>query len=305
VLVVRDDGSSDATIEILQRFAERAPFPVAVMDSADHLGTAGCVEQLLAACEGDIFVLCDQDDAWRSDKLMEIERAFSVETPPSLVFSDGRLIDHCGAPLRGTLWSRFGTVLPRGPADVDILIRALHAPSVPGCTMAFDDDVRTVALPFPDVLRDGNIDVKHDGWILALASTRRGGVKAVAGALVDYRLHPSQQIGLGGRGAGRHVRRIRTSSIQLGAELERRQIAAELVEERLADSSHGSAAMFRQELGKLMAHIDRRLTLPPGFASRIGVLRREFKDNGYAQYSSGMTSLLRDAVRPAPPRRRP
>jgi hypothetical protein len=306
LLLVRDDGSSDSTIEILERFVELAPFPVAVMDRSDHLGTVGCFERVLAAVQGDVFVLCDQDDTWRSDKLAEIERAFTVDEPPCLVFSDGRLIDHVGAPLRGTLWSRFGTVLPRGPADLNLLVRALHAPSVPGCTMAFDDGLRTMALPFPDALRRGEVDMKHDGWMLALASARPGGVQAVAAALIAYRVHPSQQIGLRDRGARRsvrHMRRVATSTIQLGAELDRRRLAAQLVAERLADSGDGSAARFQRELGRLMTHLDRRSTLPSELAARIRVLRREFKDGGYSRYSSGLTSLLRDAARPVRPRR--
>ena len=71
-LVVGDDGSTDGTLEILERFAKRAPFPVRVRRNIENLGYGKNFISTAMHCSGDWIAFCDQDDRWLPQKLERI-----------------------------------------------------------------------------------------------------------------------------------------------------------------------------------------------------------------------------------------
>ncbi len=71
-LVVCDDGSADATLEILHRFAHSAPFPVRIVCNDERLGYGDNFLKAASLCEGDWIAFSDQDDVWLPDKLRQI-----------------------------------------------------------------------------------------------------------------------------------------------------------------------------------------------------------------------------------------
>lgn len=68
-LVVGDDCSSDATLEILEAFAATAPFPVSIQRNATRLDFAENFLRTAMRCTGDYIAFCDQDDVWAPEKL--------------------------------------------------------------------------------------------------------------------------------------------------------------------------------------------------------------------------------------------
>jgi glycosyltransferase involved in cell wall biosynthesis len=76
-LVVTDDGSTDETIDILQKFAEESRFEVKIYSNLRRLGYAGNFNRALQLCQGDLVFLSDQDDAWFRDKIeLMVKRAW-------------------------------------------------------------------------------------------------------------------------------------------------------------------------------------------------------------------------------------
>ena len=73
-LVVCDDASSDDTIEIARRFAERAPFPVRIETTEIRLGITANFERAVSLCAADVILLADQDDVWLPEKIALLER---------------------------------------------------------------------------------------------------------------------------------------------------------------------------------------------------------------------------------------
>lgn len=73
-VLIRDDGSSDKTVEILKEYEDNYGFQVY---SGSNLGVNGSYQWLLdhADLSCDYFALSDQDDIWMPDK---IERAFAA-----------------------------------------------------------------------------------------------------------------------------------------------------------------------------------------------------------------------------------
>src|SRR5690349_14667038 len=76
-LVIGDDGSSDATIALIQEYARDAAIPVRLV-GAEHVGLRLNVERAIAACSGDVIALADQDDVWMPGKVAAIRDAFDA-----------------------------------------------------------------------------------------------------------------------------------------------------------------------------------------------------------------------------------
>jgi glycosyltransferase involved in cell wall biosynthesis len=92
LLVVSDDGSTDATVDIVERFKERCLFPVIILRSAKPAGVIDNFMRAFEHCQADYIAYCDQDDIWHPDKLRAC-MAVASKTGPALVFHRSELVD--------------------------------------------------------------------------------------------------------------------------------------------------------------------------------------------------------------------
>lgn len=91
---VRDDGSSDNTLEVLEAYEKRG---IITLLRGKNLGVVGSFCEAIAAVPQDVdyMALCDQDDVWHADKL---SRALKVLAPydasvPALYWSEYTFCD--------------------------------------------------------------------------------------------------------------------------------------------------------------------------------------------------------------------
>jgi glycosyltransferase involved in cell wall biosynthesis len=96
----RDDGSSDATLGILARYAVHWPHLAAPI-TGPNLGPARSFLALLAAAPDgfDAYAFCDQDDVWLADKLARAARALARADGPALYCSNVLCVDAALRPL--------------------------------------------------------------------------------------------------------------------------------------------------------------------------------------------------------------
>src|SRR6476619_5383592 len=100
-LIVRDDGSTDRSVAIVNAFAERHRERVQVLfDNRGRLGSCGNFAALLEASDAPYFMFCDQDDWWLPHKIADLLSTLravaarrGAETP-LLVHSDLILVDN-------------------------------------------------------------------------------------------------------------------------------------------------------------------------------------------------------------------
>ena len=113
-LHVGDEGSTDGTLDILQQFKAKAPFPVHVLINDTQLGFADNFLSTAARCRGDWIVFCDQDDVWLNNRLILLSHAICFQAQPDtvLVVQTAEVVDGDLVPL--------GTRLPQ--ANVDHLV---------------------------------------------------------------------------------------------------------------------------------------------------------------------------------------
>ena len=189
-LVVCDDGSTDNTIELLRSFADGVHFPVSIVRNAAQLGSTRNFDQAIRLCHGEYIALSDQDDRWHPEKLARLGAMMDERPNLKVVFSDARLIDAESRPTGKKLWkafrflSRHQAIFRADPGRV-----LLERPVVTGATMMFRRSLLQHFSYIPDIW-------VHDGWITWM-SALWGETDFVDECLTDYRIHASQQLGVG------------------------------------------------------------------------------------------------------------
>jgi len=103
-LIVCDDGSTDGTIELINRFKNEVPFPVTLITNSQNIGSTKNFEQAISLCQGDLIALSDQDDEWPANKLADFASLFETIPHALAAFSNADLIDSDSAPLGRSLW---------------------------------------------------------------------------------------------------------------------------------------------------------------------------------------------------------
>lgn len=290
-LVICDDGSTDATCEIIDRFAASSPFPVRFHANPLKLGSTKNFEQAIAFCQGDYVALCDQDDVWLPNRLEVIETEFDRAPNVGLVFSDGEVIDETGRAVGYTLWEKL-PLLPaerrrlQGRKAIDDL---LAGSTVTGATMVFRARFKDLILPIPD-----DLPIIHDAWIaLLLAAVSE--VVPLASPLIKYRQHGEQQVGSKARqGAPRNIRVAmrRSNSYQDIIEIGTR------AQQRLAEHGdvYNSADAFSR-LESRLDHLRTRGRLPEEALPRVVSVMKELMSGRYHSYSRGLLSAAKDLLR--------
>lgn len=193
-LLIRDDGSTDGTLQILDEYKSLYPHIITIYKGI-NIGCARSFRYLMEQAytftllSPDFYAFCDQDDIWIEDKLKRATEALSAYDPtsPNLFFSNFKEIDEYG---NGLFTEDKAFNLSFGEA-------LIMNPSV-GCTQVFNKVCLEKSLTsHPNRL------ILHDWWIYSLCLALSGNVVYDHNALVLYRQHASNVLG------ARHISRFR------------------------------------------------------------------------------------------------
>ncbi|MCQ2346765.1 MAG: glycosyltransferase [Paludibacteraceae bacterium] len=190
-LTVRDDGSTDNTMAILQDYAKR--YPSIHIDSSEtaHLGCLRSFEYLLKKSNGDYVMLADQDDVWLKDKItrtlqtmLHAEAQFGTSAP-LLVYTDLRPVDSELHVLDNSFW-HYARIKPE---LLETPRRSAVNNCVSGCTTMMNQSALACVTPF------GKQAYVHDA-VMALKVLKNGGhLIRLNEQTILYRLHNSNTIG--------------------------------------------------------------------------------------------------------------
>lgn len=94
---IRDDGSKDASIAIVKRYASQDPRFVFLEDQQGNLGVVQAYFYLFNQVNEDYIAACDQDDVWFPEKLERsltlLKRIETAQKIPALVHTDSAFVD--------------------------------------------------------------------------------------------------------------------------------------------------------------------------------------------------------------------
>lgn len=308
-VVICDDGSTDDTPAIVAAFARQAPFDVRWERNAVNLGSTKNFEQAISRCQGDLIFLADQDDVWRADKVERIVAAFRRFPDAAFAFSNAGVVDQQLRPLGYRLWDAVGVRRPPGGEStfqLDLFPETVRTFVVTGSTMAIRKQFREFLIPFPT-------DWVHDGWIATLLSAIRPAI-AIDEDLIQYRQHGAQQVGLvkplertwdllptlreAWRLWGESRSRAARSNKSSGPEVIAAQYQSILERIISAGEAFGLDAASQGEqvalLQRKLNHLQRRRDIRQTLWRRPAGLWNEWSSGGYAQFSGGTLTALRD-----------
>ena len=290
-IVVRDDGSDDGMLALLDasaRRAEKRGVRLKIASNAHNLGYIANFGAALQDASGDLLFLCDQDDVWCPDKLATLAAYFESRPGLLLTCSDARRVDEAGTCLRRSLFDVLKISRPElrrihaGEGFQVLLRRSLAT----GATVALRRSLLVDALPVPR----GWV---HDEW-LAIIAAALGGFDCFEQPLIDYRQHGGNQIGMPDRDLATRWRDLVAPRAALIDMLIARDVA---LDDRLGALGDRVAESDRRRTAEKLRHLYARQNAVGVPWIRIGTVFRELISGRYRRYASGWRSAVRDLMR--------
>lgn len=174
ILCIRDDGSTDDTLNIINFWKNKLNI---ILFCGNNIGPRDSFKELLVtAPNSDFYCFCDQDDIWHYDKLASAVKILGSykNNIPLLYFSNISLVDKQGKLIKENRdlffpQLNYRSLLVKNPA--------------PGCTMMFNHELRLALMKV-------NFDYffMHDVVAVEVASII-GKIVYDSKSRVDYRQH--------------------------------------------------------------------------------------------------------------------
>lgn len=183
---IRDDGSTDGTLDIIRDYQARFP-DIFTLYLGANIGSSGSFCWLLENIEADMYFFCDQDDVWYADKIECHLRRYQNLLKPEMVFSDLEILEKTSGAERKTL---LGLQKMNPYYLIGGVTRILCQNPVAGCAMSLNHAAKKQILSLGQMPEK----VVHDHWF-AIIATLYGDVFYLPEPLVKYRLHASNQVG--------------------------------------------------------------------------------------------------------------
>jgi len=167
-IIISDDSSTDRTVEIIKGYQSTY---ITLLENQTFKSPTFNFENALQYAKNEMIFLSDQDDIWENNKVEIMMKHLQTY---DLVLSDASIVNEKGQQLEPSFFN-----LNHSKSG---LVRNLMKNSYIGCTMAFNRNILTHALPFPK-----NIPM-HDWWIGVVAELF-GNIYFHKEPLTRYRRH--------------------------------------------------------------------------------------------------------------------
>lgn len=192
-VIICDDGSSDATAEIVKNYIrDHWLYSWHLVRNEHNLGFVENFRQAVSLTHGDLIFLCDQDDEWELNKVSVMAKTFRRNPNICALMTSIALINENSDPIEadnGLKWLlRMRNAQPDSLMKVDFMELCCEN-FAPGCTMAF---TRQAADEY--IAMENEEKIFHD-WLLAVLAAKRGGLYMLFTPLVKYRIHTANAIG--------------------------------------------------------------------------------------------------------------
>lgn len=182
-LILRDDGSSDDTLNVISEYTRRHPGKVILLeDNGDRLGASGNFFRLLQQpSDADFVAFCDQDDVWQDDKLAIAIASLRDEGEAAALYCSA--VEYVDEALGHLGFSR-SIVTPA-------FSNALTENIAPGCSMVMNASLYRLV-----VMHQPTHATIHDWWVYLVAAAL-GRVIFDPVPHIKYRQHGANTIGGG------------------------------------------------------------------------------------------------------------
>ncbi|MBD8500982.1 glycosyltransferase family 2 protein [Paenibacillus arenosi] len=183
VILIRDDGSTDSTIPVIESYMESYPGKIRLILGGNK-GVVRSFMELLQASDSvyDYYCFCDQDDIWLPDKVQRSVSKIGVKDQPTMFFTSTQMVDHRLNKLN--IWP---TPPLRQPSFNNALIQNIAV----GATITINKKARELLI---QKQVDDSALLMHDWWAY-LCLSALGEVLYDAEPSILYRQHENNVVG--------------------------------------------------------------------------------------------------------------
>lgn len=182
-LIVRDDGSSDKTCEILESYGEKIRWY-----SGANIKPAHSFMDLLYNCgEYDFYAFSDQDDIWDKDKIEVAINALKDIDKPALYYCNSELMDSQGMLFNQLTYKNGSDEIK----EQDNVFNSICCGGAMGCTMVLN-------CTLVEMIRKRDIPkqmIMHDSYIQSVCAAIDGKIIFDEKAHMRYRQHELNVVG--------------------------------------------------------------------------------------------------------------
>ena len=189
MIIVRDDGSSDGTLAILETFEKEKAVNMKIIAGKQNIGTVASYNILLKESTADYVMFCDQDDVWMPQKIeqtlsaMQNAEVTSKADEPIMVFSDLKVVDK-NLKLLSESFFKYMQLNPERLALPQLLVQNIPC----ACTMLLNRSLLNLVKKIPEEA------VMHDHWF-SLVTAAFGKFVFLDNAAILYRQHDNNIFG--------------------------------------------------------------------------------------------------------------
>ena len=190
-LFIRDDGSQDNTLSIIENYCKKHPQKIKqISNNNENIGIIRSFELLLKQSQSEHIMFCDQDDVWLPKKIetaINKIKDIEIQNPNKaiVVCSDLYVVDSELNRISDSFW-KYSRI---NPAYLQKRNELAVNNYVTGCTMLFNQKAKEISLPF------GKNATMHDFWIALEVLNSNGIINILEKTEILYRQHERNQIG--------------------------------------------------------------------------------------------------------------
>ena len=189
-IIIRDDGSTDNTPEILKHFKEKYPERITLIEGKPSKSAKNNFFELMEYAKSDYIMFCDQDDVWNPDKVeltlkkMKTAENSSENNTPILCHTDLSVADKNLNIIHNSFFK-----MQKFDITKTSLNRALVQNIITGCTTMINKPLLNLAKG-----TNSHSIIMHDWWLFLIASAF-GKVEVINSPTILYRQHGNNQLG--------------------------------------------------------------------------------------------------------------
>lgn len=228
-LIIRDDYSSDNTIQIVEKFQKQYPQKISIIkDNLKNLGINQSFFVLMQNSRADYLMFCDQDDFWLPDKIkLTLEEILKIEknnhsiNHPALIFSDLKVVNENLKIIVESFWQ----IMSINPNNAKQINKIIVRNSVTGCTMMINKPLKNMIEKIPQAA------LIHDWWI-TLVACLFAQISYINQPTILYRQHNNNVMGLGKKSK---IKQLLANPFKTFKELKKKEISFQIQAKQLLE----------------------------------------------------------------------
>ena len=189
-LYIRDDGSTDSTISIIDEYLKLFPNIIFLKDNQKNRLSLGSFMWMLENVNADYYMFSDHDDYWLENKVeLTLNKMLAVESvgskKPVIIHTDLKVVDTNLNEIAPSFW-KYSKIDPKLLVNFNFL--AVYN-LLTGCTMMINEEARNISLPY------SKYSLMHDSWIGLKVLDKGGIIDFIPNQTILYRQHGNNTIG--------------------------------------------------------------------------------------------------------------